>query len=288
MPADLIKSVLLPAALILLMVGMGMSLTTADFKRVLLSPKATLVGVLMQIVGLPVLAFALIYALRLPNELAVGLMLVAACPGGPTSNIITHLSKGDTALSVTLTAISSIITVFTIPLVVGASMVHFLQGEASVPLPFVKTLLQLITVAILPIVIGMGIFRFFPKFSQRMAKPINVMSLLFLILIIVLAILKEKNLGEQIAAAGPAVVALNLSGMVLGFLVAAWFKLPTAQRITISIEIGIQNGTLALAIALGLLGSARLAVPAVVYSLFMFISGAMMIWIFGFRKTTTR
>lgn len=284
MPADLLKSVLLPAALILLMVGMGMSLTTADFKRVLLSPKATLVGVIMQLLALPIIAFGLVYALGLPGELAVGLMLVAACPGGPTSNIITHLSKGDTALSVTLTAISSVITVFTIPLIVGASMGHFLEGGASIQLPFVTTLIKLIVVTILPILIGMGIFRFFPNFSQRMSKPINIMSLVFLGLIIAAAVLKEKDLGAQIAAAGPAVVALNLGGMLLGFLVATWNKLPNSQRVAISIEVGIQNGTLALAIALGLLGSARLAVPAVVYSLFMFLSGAMMIWIFGFRK----
>ncbi|TLD72831.1 bile acid:sodium symporter family protein [Phragmitibacter flavus] len=286
MPDDLLKTVLLPLALILLMVGMGMSLTVADFRRVLFAPKATLVGVFLQLVMLPVLAFGLVYLFKLPGELAVGLMLVAACPGGPTSNLISHLSKGDTALSVTLTAVSSVVTVFTIPLVVGFAMERFMAGEAAIELPFGKTLVQLMVVTVIPIAVGMWIHAARPGFSQRMSKPVNVMSMVFLALIIIAAVLKEKDLGAQIAAVGPAVVVLNLGGMVLGFVAAGLMGLVKAQRIAISIEVGIQNGTLALAIALGLLESAGLAVPAVVYSLFMFVSGAVMIGWFGRGKTT--
>ena len=284
MPEDFLKTVLLPAALMLIMLGMGMSLTVADFRRVLSSPKASLVGVIMQLLSLPVVAYALATLLKLPGDLAVGLMLLAACPGGPTSNLITHLSKGDTALSVTLTAISSIVTVFTIPLVLSWSMDHFLGAAQVIALPFGKTLIQLLVVTLVPILIGMLIRARCPAFSHRMGKPVNAASLAFLLLIIVAAILKEKDLGAQIAAAGPAAITLNLLGMTLGFVVAAAVGLPLAQRICIAVEVGIQNGTLALAIALGMLESARIAIPSVVYSLFMFLSGAAMILWFGLRK----
>lgn len=282
-PADLLKTVFLPLGLILIMFGMGLGLTPGDFKRVVFSPKAKLLGLAMQLLALPAIAYALATALRLPGDLATGLMLVAACPGGPTSNIISHLSRGDTALSVTLTAFSSVITVFSIPLVVGTSMAHFMGDGAVIRLPFVKTLIQLMAVTVIPIAIGMAVHAKCPRFSQRMARPVNVFSMVFLAMIILAAVLKEKELGKQIAAAGPAVVALNVAGMALGFGAAVWFRLPRPQRITISVEVGIQNATLALAIALGILESPRLAIPAVVYGLFMFATGAAMIATFGRR-----
>jgi bile acid:Na+ symporter, BASS family len=283
-PADLLKTVLLPLGLILIMFGMGLGLTPGDFRRVVFAPKAKVIGLVMQLLALPALAFGLAVLLRLPGDLAVGLMLVAACPGGPTSNIISHLSRGDTALSVTLTAFSSVITVFTIPVVVGTSMAHFLGDAAVIQLPFAKTLIQLMVVTILPIAMGMAVHARCPDFSKRMARPVNSFSIGFLALIILVAVLKEEELGKQISAAGPAVMALNLGGMALGFGVAALFRLPRSQRVTLSVEVGIQNATLALAIALGLLESPRLAIPAVVYGLFMFVTGAAMIAAFGRKR----
>jgi BASS family bile acid:Na+ symporter len=280
-PPDLLKAVLLPLGLILIMFGMGLGLTAGDFKRVIFSPKAKLVGLAMQLLALPLLAYSLAVLFRLPGELATGLMLVAACPGGPTSNIISHLSRGDTALSVTLTAFSSVITVFTIPLVVGTSMARFMGDQAVIQLPIGKTMIQLMVVTVLPILLGMLVHAKRPDFSRRMAKPVNVFSLVFLGAIILLAVFQEKDLAAQIAAAGPAVATLNGAGMALGFGVAMLFRLPRPQRITIAIEVGIQNATLALGIALSLLESPRLAVPAVVYGLFMFATGAAMIVIFG-------
>jgi BASS family bile acid:Na+ symporter len=284
MPPDLLKSVLLPLALIILMFGMGMTLQLADFKRVVASPKATILGLFCQLVSLPLLAFGLAYVFKLPPDLATGLMLLAVCPGGATSNIITHLSKGDTALSVTLTAMSSVITVFTIPLLLGFSMQHFLGEAEVINLPFWKTFLQLMMVTLLPVALGMWVNAARPKLTQRLSGTVNVLSVAFLALIILAAVLKEKNLGEQFAVAGPAAISLNLCGMAVGYAVAAGFALPVPQRRTISIEVGIQNGTLALAIALGLLESPRMAIPAVVYSLFMFASGAYMILRHGRRE----
>jgi len=284
MSPDLLKTVFLPLALISIMFGMGMGLTAADFKRVALSPRATILGLFCQLVALPLLAFALILIFRLPGDLAVGLMILAACPGGPTSNIITHLSRGDTALSVTLTAVSSVITVFSIPFLVGLAIRHFLDAEEAIVLPFLKTLLQLIVVTLIPIALGMWINRARPAFARRMASTVNVISLLFLALVILTAVLREKDLGEQFLLAGPAALALNLTSMGLGLGAAALFRLTRSQGISISIEAGIQNGTLALSIALGLLDSSRIAMPAVVYSLLMFASGAIMILWFGRRR----
>jgi len=280
-PADLLKTVLLPLGLVFIMFGMGLGLTPADFKRVIFSPKAKLLGLFLQLLALPALAFGLACLFRLPGDLATGLMLVAACPGGPTSNIISHLSRGDTALSVSLTAVSSVVTVFTIPLVIGFSMSYFMAGEAAVQLPFWKTLAQLMAVTVAPILLGMWTHAKFRRFSQRMASPVNYFSMAFLGLLILAAVLREADLGKQIAAVGPVVVCLNIGGMLLGFGAAAFLRLSRPQRISISIEVGIQNATLALAIALGLLESSRLAIPAVVYGLFMFASGGAMILICG-------
>jgi bile acid:Na+ symporter, BASS family len=281
MSGEVLKQVALPLALFAVLFGMGLSLVPEDFRRVLRHPKAKLVGLTCQLVMLPVVAFALALLFRLPGELAVGLMVLAACPGGATSNVITHLSKGDTALSVTLTAISSMVCVFTIPWIVGWSMEWFMGGSAAVQLPFWKTLGQLTAVTILPIASGMALRGARPNLAQRLERPAAVFALVFLALIIAAAVAREKDLAHQFAVAGPAAITLNIVTMVLGFAAGWAFGLPKSQRITISIEAGIQNGTLALAIALGLLDSARIAMPAVVYSLFMFFTGALMIVLFS-------
>jgi BASS family bile acid:Na+ symporter len=288
MSGEVLKQVALPLALFAVLFGMGLSLVPEDFRRVLRHPKAKFVGLTCQLVMLPVIAFALALLFRLPGELAVGLMVLAACPGGATSNVITHLSKGDTALSVTLTAISSMVCVFTIPWIVGWSMEWFMGGSAAVQLPFWKTLGQLTAVTILPIACGMALRGARPTLAQRLERPAAVFALVFLALIIAAAVAREKDLAHQFAVAGPAAVTLNIVTMALGFAAGWAFGLPKSQRITISIEAGIQNGTLALAISLGLLESARIAMPSVVYSLFMFFTAALMIAIFGRRHRAHR
>lgn len=287
MSGEVLKQVALPVALFAVLFGMGLSLVPEDFRSVLRHPKAKLVGLACQLIMLPVVAFALALLFRLPGELAVGLMVLAACPGGATSNVITHLSKGDTALSVTLTAISSMVCVFTIPWIVGWSMEWFMGGSAAVQLPFWKTLGQLTAVTILPIVCGMALRGARPALAQRLERPAAVFALVFLALIITAAVAREKELAHQFAVAGPAAITLNIVTMVLGFAAGWAFGLPKSQRITISIEAGIQNGTLALAISFGLLESARIVMPSVVYSLFMFFTGALMIALFGRGRRAT-
>lgn len=198
--------------------------------------------------------------------------------------MITHLARGDTALSVTLTAISSVVCVFTIPWIVGWSMAHFLGAAAAVQLPFWKTLGQLTLVTILPIVLGMALRGAKPRFAQRLAKPANVFSLVFLAVIIAAAVAREDNLATQFRLAGPAAITLNILTMALAFLTARMAGLGLPQRITVSLEAGIQNGTLALGITLGLLDSPHIAMPSVVYCLFMFASAAFMVLWFGRRR----
>ena len=283
--SELLKHIALPLALFAVLFGMGLSLVPADFRRVVLQPKAKLIGLGCQLLLLPAVAFLLALIFQLPGDLAVGLMVLAACPGGATSNVITHLSKGDTALSVTLTAVSSMACVFTIPWIVGWSMDWFLGSGAAVALPFWKTLAQLAFVTILPILCGMALRHARPALALRLERPANIFALVFLALIIAGAVAREKDLAHQFAVAGPAAITLNLVMMLLGFGIGKLAGLPRPQRVTIAIETGIQNGTLALAITLGLLESARIAMPAVVYSLFMFLSGAIMITWFGRRRS---
>ncbi len=281
MSGEALKELLLPVALFAILFGMGLSLRPSDFLRVVLSPKAKLVGLGCQLVLLPVVAFILALAFRLPGELAVGLMVLAACPGGATSNVITHLARGDTALSVTVTAISSVVCVFTIPWIIGISMDYFLGGAAAIRLPFWKTLAQLTAVTIVPIILGMALKGAQPALAARLVRPANVFSLAFLAAIIVAAVLREDDLAHQFRVAGPAAITLNILTMSLGFTVGRLFGLPRAQKVTIAIEAGIQNGTLALGISLGLLESARIAMPSVVYCLFMFLTGGFMIARYG-------
>jgi bile acid:Na+ symporter, BASS family len=283
-PAEILKQLLLPAALFAVLFGMGLSLRPEDFLRVLRSPKAKIIGLGCQLILLPLTAFALALAFRLPGELAVGLMVLASCPGGPTSNVITHLSRGDTALSVTLTAVSSMVCVFTIPWILDYSMRWF-QGDAvAIRLPFWKTLGQLTLVTILPILVGMAVRASYPSLASRLSRPTNVFSIVFLAAIILAVVLREDDLVHQFRLAGPAAITLNLLTMALGFAAALLFRLPRTQRITIAIETGIQNATLSLGISLGLLESARIAMPSVVYGLFMFLSGGLMIAIHGRRR----
>ena len=288
MTSELLKAALLPLALFVVLFGMGLSLVPADFRRVFRSPRAKLVGLACQLALLPLVAFLLALAFRLPGELAVGLMIIAACPGGATSNLVTHLSRGDTALSVTLTAISSVVCVFTIPWIVGLSMHHFLGAAAAIQLPFWKTLGQLSLVTILPISLGMLLRHSRPALAAALARPANIFSFVFLAAIIAAAVLREPDLPRQFQLAGPAAITLNVVMMALGFAAGWLFRLNRPQRITIAIETGIQNGTLALGISLGLLDSARLAMPSVVYSLFMFATGALVILLCATRRPTAR
>lgn len=285
MDTAFISGVLFPAILAVLMLGMGMTLSPADFKRVAVFPKAALAGLASQVLLLPLLGWLIVSVWQLPTVIAVGVMIIAACPGGATSNLITYFSRGDVALSITLTALSSVVTVFSIPLIINASLAHFTGEGQEIQLPVVKTIIQIITLTALPVSIGMLINGLFPRFARWFEKPMSWISALFIVLavaLIVVVIQQRGSVWDFIAQAGPVVLALNLASLTLGFLIGKILKLPVSQSITISIETGIQNGTLGITIASSpfLLNRPEMAVPAAVYGITMCITGVAAIGFF--------
>ncbi|MEM6272760.1 MAG: bile acid:sodium symporter family protein [Bacteroidota bacterium] len=286
MESSILTQIFLPLALFIIMLGMGLSLVLNDFRRVVQHPKATLLGLSNQLLLLPLVGFLLAQAFALPGELAVGLMLLAACPGGVTSNLISHLANGDTALSITLTAISSLITIITIPIVVNYSMLHFLAQDEQIAVDVVQMILQIAVITVIPVAIGMYIRSRNEKFARKMERPVKIVSAVFLALIIVAAVIKDRdNLLTSLQLAGPAALALNVTTMGLGYLSARLLRLSTPQSVTVSIESGIQNGTLAIGIALGILENGTISIPPAIYSLLMFATGGAMIAFFGRKRS---
>lgn len=284
MESSILTELFLPLALAVIMFGMGLSLTLSDFKRILIYPKAVLVGLLNQIVLLPVVAFFIANGLGLSPELAVGLMILAACPGGATSNLITHLAKGDTALSITLTAFSSMITVLTIPFVVNFSIGYFIPGGEEQQLEILGTVISVLVITIIPVAIGMLVLKKVPALAKKLEIPFRQFSTVFFILIVVSAFVKERdNLVQFFIDAGPASLALNLATLGLGYGVAKVAGLNFRQSLTIAVESGIQNGTLGITIAATLIVNSVMTIPSAIYSLIMFGTAALVIF-WGNRK----
>ncbi|MBD1858464.1 MULTISPECIES: bile acid:sodium symporter family protein [Leptolyngbya] len=274
MQSNIFTSVLLPLALAIVMLGMGLSLVPEDFKRITRDPKAVAVGTICQLLLLPLIGVLITLVVPMQPEIAVGLIVLAVCPGGPSSNLITYLAKGDVALSVTLTALSSIATVFTIPIFTNLALQYFLGQSAAIALPIGQTMLQIFLITLLPTAIGMAIRHQFPDTARRLEKQMSRLAIGLLALIIVLLLVREgSKLPGFLVQVGIGVVLLNLLATLAGFLVGKLFRLPLAQQICIAIEVGIQNGTLAIAITAGLLNNPDMAVPAAVYSLLMYITG---------------
>ncbi len=275
---DTVSTLILAASLVIIMFGMGLSLTLDDFKRVFVAPKAILIGLANQLVLLPLIAFLLIFLFPLKPEIAIGIIILAACPGGPTSNLITHLAKGDTALSVSLTAISSFVTLLTIPLIINWGLQWVLGEETLIQLSVLETILQVFVIVIVPVTVGMAIRAKKEAFAHRMDGPVRIASALVFLLVLAGVIAKEwDNLPDYIAQSGAVTLALNVSTMALGLIVAKLFRLPFRQGVSISVESGIQNGTLAITIATVLLSNTAYAIAAAVYSLLMFVTGIVII-----------
>ena len=274
MQSNLFTAVLLPLALAIVMLGMGLSLVPEDFKRITRYPKAVSVGTVCQVLLLPLIGALITLVVPMQPAIAVGLIVLAVCPGGPSSNLVTYLAKGDVALSVTLTAVSSIITVFTIPLFTNLALQHFLGKSAAIALPIGSTMLQIFLITLLPTAIGMAIRHQFPDLARRLEKQMSRFAVGLLALIIVLLLVREgSKLPGFLVQVGIGVVLLNLLAMLAGFLAGKLFRLSLAQQICIAIEVGIQNGTLAITITAGLLNNPDMAVPAAVYSLLMYVTG---------------
>lgn len=280
MESSIVTTLLLPLALGVVMLGLGLTLTTADFARVVRYPKAVLIGLFAQTVVLVAGAYAIARLFGLSPELAVGMMLLAASPGGATANIYSHLAHGDVALNITLTAVNSLLALLTLPLIVDAALAHFLGQDQYVPPP-TRKIVEVAAIIVVPVLVGMAVRTGLPKVAAALEKPIRLFAVLVLIGVIGAAIVAEwERLPGFIAAVGAACLAFNLLSMAVGYGLPRLLELPRGQAIAISMEIGIHNGTLAIFIALNVLQNATMSVPAAVYSIIMFITaGAFTLWL---------
>ena len=273
-------TIFLALSLIVIMTGMGLSLTLGDFKRVLQNPKAVLVGFLNQIILLPLLAFLLIQFFEVNANLAMGVLILSACPGGPTSNLLSHLAKADTALSVTLTAVNSVVTIITIPLIVNFGLAEFFPDATEISAPIGSIIGSLIAVIAIPLTLGMLINHYKKDIAVKMDRPVRVGSVVILVVIIVGLVIKEKEtILQHVAASIGIVITLNVLTMLVGFISAKMSGLNFKQALTITLESGNQNGTLAISVAMGSLGKVDFAIAGAVYSLIMYFTAAVPIWI---------
>lgn len=284
MGATSLVTVVMPIAIGIIMLGLGLSLTLQDFTRVVKFPKAVLVGLFCQMILLPIVCFFVASGFGLSPELAVGLMLLSASPGGATANLYSHLSNGDVALNISLTAVNSVLSLFTLPFIVNLSLQHFMNDGTYIPMQFQKVM-EVFAIVLVPVGIGMFINRQFPTISAKMEKPVKIASAFILLLVIIGAVLKEKaNMAMYFQQVGLAALAFNLLSMLGGYFIPKFFKLNEKACIAIGMEIGIHNGTLAIFIALSVLENSVMSIPAAIYSLIMFFTAAAFGYLVSRRK----
>ena len=270
-----IITIFLPIALAIIMAGLGLELRPQDFKRVAKHPKAVFLALFCQLMILVSIAFVICKLLALPPLLAVGVMLLAASPDGPTANLFSYLYKGDIALNITLTAINSVIAAFTLPFIVNLSIQHFINDGQQLGLQFSKVI-QVFLIIIVPVCLGMLVRYFSPNVADKLHKPVRIFAVVFLILIIIGAVAKERNsILEYIMQVGLATSLFCIASLLIGYFIPRIFGISSTQARACAFEIGIHNSTLAMTIALTILASTTIAMPAAVYSIFMYIFAAI-------------
>ena len=273
-----IFSLFLPLALGIVMIGLGLHLTLADFKRVATAPRAVVVALSVQTVLLPPVAFGLALGFGLPPELGLGLVLLAASPGGVTANLFSHLARGDVALNISLTAINSVLALVTLPVWTALGLLWLMGSEQAVPPP-TRKIIEVGVIVILPVVIGMGLRAWKPAIAERLDKPVRVASTLILVVLIGAAVVLEwETLTRYAAVVGLAVLLFNLASLLAGYAASRAARLGVPQATAIAFEIGIHNGTLAIFVALHVLQMAGAAVAPAIYSLLMYVTGGLFAW----------
>ena len=275
----------LPLALGIIMFGLGLSLTPDDFRRVGRAPKAVAVALACQLVLLPLVCFGLVKALDLPPLLAVGMMLLAASPGGTSANLFSHLFRGDVALNVSLTAINSIIAIVSLPIITNLAISHYDLDE-TVSLQFAKVV-EVFAVVLVPVAVGMLVRARATAWATRMDKPVRIGSAVILA-VLVLGILLDQaeNVGDYLADVGLAAGLFCAISLVVGYVVPKAAGVKDEQAIASSMEIGVHNGTLAIYVAVEVLDNTEISVPAAVYSVFMFVFAAL--WGFAITRRAER
>lgn len=269
-------TILLPIALVIIMFGLGLSLTAGDFREVGRTPRVIAAALFIQAILLPAICFGMVHLFGLEPALAVGMMLLAASPGGTSSTLYSHLAGGDVALNIVLTAINSALAIVTMPLIINLSLDYFFGQGQMISLPFDKVL-QIFVIVLVPMLGGMWLRGRFPALADRAAKPVKVLSTLFLVGVVLIALVKEWDTLEVWApVVGLAALAFNLVSMAIGYFGPRAIRFGKRQAIAISMEIGIHNAALPIAIALSplLLDNTTMAIPAALYGLIAYITAA--------------
>lgn len=276
----------LPVALGVVMLGLGLSLTLDDFRRVGRHPRAAVVALLCQVVVLPVICFGLVLAFRLPPELAVGMMLLAASPGGPTANLFSHLFGGNVALNISLTAINSGLVVVTMPIVVNLSAGYFIPDSATLGLQFDKVL-QVFVIVVVPVAVGLLLRTRAPEVAQRLNRPVRALSVVVLVVVIGAVLYGERaNLAGYFVAVGLAVLAFNIVSLLIGYVVPRLAGVDRRAAIAAGFEIGIHNTAFTITVALSpaLMNNAEMAIPGAVYGIVMFFTAVAFGWLVTRRR----
>ncbi len=269
-----------PIALALIMLGLGLGLSTRDFLRVINNPKDFTVGIICQLILLPIVAYILLLILRLPVELALGLMIIAAAPGGVTSNVLTKFANGDVALSISLTAVGSLISIFSVPFIVFSSAKLLGVTDLSSDITMTGIALKMALVVTVPVILGMIIRRFAENFISSNINTVNrITGILFIVVFAAIWIEERENIISYLGQAGLAVLILNVVMMTLSFYIAKGFATGIPQRKCISLECGLQNGTLAVFVATQIFNDVAYMVPTAAYALIMYITGFIFIYI---------
>lgn len=272
-----IFSLFLPLALAIVMIGLGLHLQMADFRRVLLTPKAVLIALATQMLLLPPVAFGLAIGLGLPAELGMGLVLLAASPGGVTANLFSHLARGDVALNVSLTALNSFLCLLTLPFWVWLGLAVLIGSDGSVPPP-TRKIIEVGVLVITPVLIGMGLRYWRPRLADRLEGPVKILSTLVLASLIVAATVQQWDiLRSHVGVVGLAVLVFNLVSLGVGYGISRLARLGVPQATAIAFEIGIHNGTLAIYVALQVLKMAPASVAPAIYSLVMYVTASLFV-----------
>ena len=273
-----------PLALAFIMLGLGLGLSIKDFTRVIKTPKDFLIGIVCQLILLPIVAYIITIILRLPIEIALGLMIIAAAPGGVTSNILTKFANGDVALSISLTAVGSLISIISVPFIVFTSAEMLGVTNISKDITLTGIAIKMALVVTVPVIIGMTIRSFAENFVNSKIKIINnITSLLFVIVFVAIYVEERANILNYLTQAGTAVLTLNIVMMVLAFFIAKCCATGISQRKCIALECGLQNGTLAVFVATQLFDDVVYLAPTAAYALVMYITG--FIFIYFLRKS---
>ena len=276
---NFVTDVILPLALAFIMFTLGLGLSISDFSNVFKKPKNFLVGLVSQLIFLPIVGLVLVIIWPLPIEIAIGVMLIAAAPGGVTSNILTFFAKGDIALSVSLTAVMSLLSAVSVPIVLAISI--GLIGDSSLPesISLTGIALSMFLIVTLPVLLGMGVRSFLNSLTLKIEKSARFISTLLFVLVLLGAILAEReNVVSYFAQTGLVVLTLNILMMLIAFYWSGFFGTGISQKKAIAIECGLQNGTLAIFVGTTVFGGGLYIIPAATYSLIMYLTSLIFIY----------